>query len=100
MPLPLFALALAEDRLNRSELTRATLGAQVYDPAGAVAAGYLDRVVPAGAVAGEAIAEARRLGGYSSRAYAQTKDLLRAATVQRVRDGGAADLARFSVEAP
>jgi enoyl-CoA hydratase len=100
MPLPLFALALAEDRLNRSELTRATVGAQVYDPAGAVAAGYLDRVVPADAVAGEAIAEARRLGAYSSRAYAQTKDLLRAATVQRVREGGAADLERFSVEAP
>jgi enoyl-CoA hydratase len=100
MPLPLFALALAEDRLVRTELTRATLGAEVYDPAGAVAAGYLDRVVPADAVADEAIAEARRLGAYRSQAYAQTKEVLREATIRRVLEGGAADLARFDVQTP
>src|SRR5262249_42122291 len=88
MPLPLFALALAEDRLARTELTRATLGAQVYDPAGAVAAGYLDRVVAADVVADEAIAEARRLGGYRAQAYAQTKEVLREGTVRRVLEGG------------
>ncbi len=100
MPLPLFALALAEDRLTRTALTRATLGAEIYDPAGAVAAGYLDRVVPAGAVVDEAVAEARRLGEYSARAYAQTKQLLRGPVVQRVRESSAADLARFAVDAP
>ena len=50
MPLPLFALALAGDRLDRRHLSRATLGAEVYDPHGAVEAGYLDRVVPLGDV--------------------------------------------------
>ncbi|HET6953010.1 MAG TPA: crotonase/enoyl-CoA hydratase family protein, partial [Acidimicrobiales bacterium] len=100
MPLPLFAVALAEDRLTRTALVGATLGAEIFDPAGAVAAGYLDRVVPAGAVAAEAVDEARRLGGYSARAYAQTKALLRAATVERVRAGGEADLARFFVQPP
>ena len=98
MPLPLFAVALAEDRLARPALVRATLAAEVYDPRGAVDAGYLDRVVPVEAVAGEAIAEARRLGAYSTTAYAQTKELLRAGTLRRVREGGAADLARFTVE--
>lgn len=98
MPLPLFALALAEDRLARAELSRATLGAEIYDPAGAVAAGYLDRVVPAGGVVGEAIAEARRLAAYSTAAYAQTKRAMRGPTIARVRAGTAADLARFAVE--
>jgi enoyl-CoA hydratase len=100
MPLPLFAIALAEDRLATPALVPATLGAQVYDPQGAAEVGYLDRVVPVDAVADEAIAEARRLGAYSSRAYAQTKETLRAGTLQRVLEGGAADLARFTVEPP
>ena len=99
MPLPLFAIALAEDRLARTELSRATLGAGIYDPAGAVAAGYLDRVVPAGAVAGEAVTEARRLAAYGTTAYAQTKQVLRGPTIARVRAGAEADLARFAVEA-
>jgi enoyl-CoA hydratase len=100
MPLPLFAIALAEDRLATSVLVEATLGARVYHPRGAVGAGYLDRVVAVEAVEGEAIAEARRLGAYSSRAYAQTKEVLRAGTLARVREGAAADLDRFTVEPP
>ncbi len=99
MPLPLFALALAEDRLDRKVVARATLGAEIFDPHGAVAAGYLDRVVPAGDVVAESVAEARRLGAYSSRAYAQTKEVLRGPLAARVREGAAADLARFTVEA-
>jgi len=100
MPLPLFALALAEDRLDRKVLSRATLGAEIFDPHGAVTAGYLDRVVAAADVETESLAEARRLGAYSSRAYAQTKEVARGPLVARVREGAAADLARFSVEAP
>ena len=100
MPLPLFAIALAEDRLVRTALVPATLAAQVYAPAEAAEVGYLDRVVPVDEVEAAAIAEARRLGAYSARAYAQTKEVLRAPTIQRVVEGGAADLARFTVEPP
>ena len=100
MPLPLFAVALAEDRLDRRALVAATLTARVYAPAEAVAVGYLDAVVPVGEVEGAAIAEARRLGAYSGRAYAQTKEVLRGPTIARVIEGGAADLARFTVEPP
>jgi enoyl-CoA hydratase len=100
MPLPLFGLALAEDRLTRTALVRATLGAEIYEPRAAVEAGYLDRVVPLDAVVDEAMAEARRLGGYRADAYAQTKQGLRAATLRRVVDGADADLARFTVEPP
>ncbi len=100
MPLPLFALALAQDRLATTAVVQATLGARTYDPHGAVEVGYLDRVVPIEAVADEAIAEARRLGSYSARAYAQTKEVLRAGTLRRVLEGSEADLARFAVESP
>jgi enoyl-CoA hydratase len=100
MPLPLFAVALAQDRLARTELSRATLGAEIYDPHGAVTAGYLDRVVPADTVVDEAIAEARRLGAYRGQTYAQTKQVLRGRTVRRVLDGETADLAHFTVDAP
>jgi enoyl-CoA hydratase/carnithine racemase len=100
MPLPLFAIALAEDRLDRKILSRATLGAEIFDPHGAVTAGYLDRVVPAADVVTESVAEARRLGAYSGRAYRQTKEVMRGPLVARVREGGAADLARFTVESP
>jgi enoyl-CoA hydratase len=98
MPLPMFAIALAEDRLDRRHLVRATVAAEVFDPSGAVAAGYLDRVVPAAQVEGAAVEEARRLGGYSRTAYSQTKAVMRGALVARVREGAEADLARFAVE--
>jgi enoyl-CoA hydratase len=100
MPLPLFAVALAEDRLSRTALVRATLGAHVYAPVEAAEVGYLDQVVPAAELEATAIEEARRLGGYSARAYVQTKDVLRTGTVARVVEGGAEDLARFTVEPP
>lgn len=96
LPLPLFAAALAADRLNRPALVAATLGAQIYDPHGALAAGYLDRVVAAESVVDEAKAEAARLGGLRAEAYARTKQVLRAPTVERVAAGAAADLARFT----
>jgi enoyl-CoA hydratase len=100
MPLPQFAAELARDRLTPSAFVRATLAAEIYDPSGAVAAGYLDRVVPADEVVEAAIAEANRLSAYRAAAYARTKEVLRRATVDRVRAGTAADLALFTVEAP
>jgi len=99
MPLPQFAAELARDRLTPTALARATLAAEVYDPAGAVEVGYLDRVVPADGVVGAAVAEANRLGGYRAGAYARTKEVLRRATVDRVEAGAAADIAQFTVEA-
>ncbi len=100
MPLPQFAAELARDRLTPTAFVRATLGAEIYDPAGAVEAGYLDQVVPADEVVAAAIAEANRLSAYRAGAYARTKEVLRRATVDRVQAGTAADLALFTVEAP
>ncbi len=84
MPLPKFAVELARDRLATAALGPATMGATVYDPAGAVGAGYLDRVVPADELLDEAVAEARRLAELRTGAYAQTKRNVRGAMVERV----------------
>src|SRR5262245_33565058 len=46
LAVPPFASDLAKARLNPKYLTRATLLAEVFDPDGAVEAGYLDEVVP------------------------------------------------------
>ena len=50
MGLPHYAVELAEERLARAHLRRGAVQAEIYDAAGAVEAGYLDRVVPAAEV--------------------------------------------------
>lgn len=83
LALPKFAFALAADRLTRPSLTASTLGAQIYDVAGALEVGYVDRVVPADDLVGTAIAEARRLGQLDTAAYAATKANARADLIER-----------------
>src|SRR5262245_12760665 len=47
LPVPRLAMELARDRLSKRAIAQATLGATIYDPEGALRAGYLDEVVPA-----------------------------------------------------
>lgn len=86
MGLPHYAVELAQARLSAAHLIRSAVQAEMYDSAGAVAAGYLDRVVPAADVESEAIGEARRLGAFSARAYSHTKLALHQAMIDRVLD--------------
>jgi enoyl-CoA hydratase len=86
MPVPVLAMELARDRLKKSELPRATLLAQIYDPDTALRAGYLDEVVAAGDTITRAKAEATRLGGFGRHAYSATKLRLRRATIKHIRD--------------
>lgn len=97
MPLPVLAVELARDRLARGEFLRATLFATLYGPDEAVAAGYLDEVVDAGAVLDVAIAHAARLAGLPRGAYAGSKRALREATARYIRDTFAADMARLEI---
>ncbi|MBX3284457.1 MAG: crotonase/enoyl-CoA hydratase family protein [Actinobacteria bacterium] len=97
MPLPRFAVELARERLLKSHFPTAILGT-TYDPAGAAAAGYLDRVVPADAVVEEAMAEARRLGELRTGAVARTKANARQAMIDAVAAGIDEDMA--TVDAP
>lgn len=86
MPLPIFAVEMARDRLAPTHLTAATVTGHLYDPESAVEAGYLDRVVPVGAVADAALADASRLAEIRSGAVAGTKQNLRGATIARILD--------------
>jgi enoyl-CoA hydratase len=62
MALPRFALVLAEERLSRRHLYRATSAAEIYSPETAIDAGYLDSVAPAEQVGEAAVVRARQMG--------------------------------------
>jgi enoyl-CoA hydratase len=92
MGLPIFAIELARARLAWNEFEPATMQARIYDPAGAVAAGYLDRVVPDADLAAEAIGDAKRLAGLRTGAYALTKTRSRERTIAYILDTLTADI--------
>ena len=92
MGLPRYAVELAQARLAPAHLLRAAVQAAIYDPAGALEAGYLDRVVPAGDLESAVIAEARRLGELPGGAYRHTKLALHQAMIDRVLAGLDADM--------
>lgn len=92
LPVPVLAMELARDRLSKRALVHATLLAQIYDPEGALAAGYLDAVAPADQVLAQARAEATRLAGLPSGAFRATKQRLRGATIEHIRETLASDM--------
>jgi len=96
MALPEFAVGLAEARLSPTHLTRATIQGEVFDPAGALAAGYLDQVVPAEECEAAALAEARRLGALSPDAYGYTKRSMRTPLAERLLANLDADMAKLT----
>lgn len=92
MILPVFAVELARDRLTPAAVGESTMGAQVYDPAGARDAGYLDQVVPADEVAATAHATATRLAELRTGAYGGTKANLRGEKIRFILEGLVADM--------
>ena len=86
MTLPMFAIELANDRLSRRHLQRAVNLAELYDPQGAIDAGFLDRTVAPEALIETAIDEAAALAALDGRAHHGTKRNLRGAVIQRIRD--------------
>lgn len=85
MPVPVLAMELARARLSPTELSRATLSAHIYDPEGAVKAGYLDSAIAPEEVLAAAKAEASRLGELSRNAYAKTKERLRRKVIDHIQ---------------
>ncbi len=86
MTLPDFALELAQDRLSRRHLTRATACAEIYSPETAVDAGYLDRVVAEGQADAAAIGRAGEWAStLDAKAYRNTKGALRRESAERLR---------------
>jgi enoyl-CoA hydratase len=100
MPVPIFAAELARDRLSRRHLTAATALATIYDPEGAVDAGYLDETRPADDVLGAALERAAALAATcNQRAFAATRTRVRGTVAAQVRDTLDADIGAFFVDA-
>ncbi len=85
MNLPIFAMELARDRLSPQHLTRAMVQGFIYNPQGAVEAGYLDMVAEADKVEAKAMAVADQLAQLPGKAYAWNKGAIRKATLDRIR---------------
>lgn len=95
MPVPILAMELARDRLQPQFLTRATLFAEIVDPAGALEAGWVDAVVSEPALSASATGYAKKLGQLPREAYAKTKLALRERMIAYVRESMPADMARL-----
>jgi enoyl-CoA hydratase len=97
MPVPILAHALAADRLDPRELTRAVLASHMYDPESAARAGWLDRVVGAAELEAAVLEEARKLATLPSWPYRVSKRSLRQRTIAYVRDTLAENIREFTV---
>jgi len=101
MPVPIFAAELARDRLSRRHLTAATALATIYDPDGAVDAGYLDTVVEPSTLLNEAIGRADTLAStLNLRAFRATRTTMRATVAAHVRTSLNDDIGAFFVDQP
>ncbi len=99
MPMPLFAVDLAEATLARNHLNRAISLAHIYDPAGAVEAGYLDEVVLAESVVPTAVERAHHLAdNLRKSAFRETRTNLRGSTITKFESSLERDLETFTVE--
>ena len=93
MTTPLFLLELARERISKRHFTRATVQAEIYEPAAAVDAGFLDRVVAPDRLFDEALAEAARLAKLPRAAYVQTRARARGAALDAIESGLEDDMA-------
>ncbi|HEY3829758.1 MAG TPA: crotonase/enoyl-CoA hydratase family protein [Solirubrobacteraceae bacterium] len=85
LTVPWFAIELARQRLAPAHFSRAVIGATMYGPTDAIAAGFLDRVVTAEELRAASIEEAGRLAGLNPAAYAATKLRVRGDALQALR---------------
>ena len=101
MPVPKFAVELARTSLSNAAFTAAVNHATVYDPAGAVSAGYLDQVVADDEVISTALTHAAELAErLDPNAFALTRANCRGASLELIRSGLTNDIASFVVKIP
>jgi enoyl-CoA hydratase len=83
---PGFAVDLADYRLSRRHLTEAVQLAEVYDPAGARAAGFLDEVVDLDAVEARAVDRATAWAAdLEPNAFARTREIARGPLLEKLK---------------
>ncbi len=100
MGLPWYAIRLGEARLSMRYRQRSILQAEIFDMEGALAAGYLDELVPGEDLVATAVARARQLGSLPGRAYAFTKSRLRQHVADEIRAGLDDDMAEMVPPTP
>ncbi|CAB4744682.1 MAG: crotonase/enoyl-CoA hydratase family protein [Actinobacteria bacterium] len=99
MPIPIFAGELARERLSRRHVTAATALATIYDPQGALDAGYLDAVVDTDVV-DAALERATALAAtLNLRAFGATRATMRSSVAAHVRATLDQDIGAFFVDA-
>jgi enoyl-CoA hydratase len=92
LTLPTFATELARERLTPRHRQRAAVLAEVYDPPGAVEAGFLDEAVAASELEARVRAEAARLAELHPTAHRHTKRRLRSEALGALRSSLEEDL--------
>ncbi len=98
MPLPIFAVELARFRLGAKHFAAATSLARIYDPKGALEAGYLHELAPPDDLLDLALERARALAAtLKPRAFARTKEQARGAIARHVAETMDEDLSNFTV---
>jgi len=85
LTLPRVAVEICRQRLTPAHFNRVLNLAEVYSPDDAVAAGFLDRVVPAADLAAVAHEVATGLAQLDMRAHAASKQLTRGDALQAIR---------------
>ena len=98
MPLPAFVVELARSRLSPRHFFAATCNARIYDPIGAVQAGYLDRICSPEGVVDQTVAEAGNLGKILvPEALKITKQYARSAIINSLRSTLSRGLSSFEL---
>ena len=87
LTVPLFVVELARQRLAPSDFSRALVTAAMYAPDEAVAAGFLDRVVPAAELDLASREAAAQLATLDPEAHQATKLRVRGEALKAVRAG-------------
>jgi len=83
--MPQFAIELVQGRLTPAAADRALLTGELFGPAAALDAGFLDEVVAGSEVLARAVATAEALSAYDMGVYAETKRRVRAPWLTALR---------------
>lgn len=75
-------IELARDRLRKSAFHRSVINGEIFDPAGAMDAGFLDKVVPTEQLMATAVAAAQQLKKINMTAHKNTKLKVRKALLE------------------
>jgi enoyl-CoA hydratase len=96
MTLPYFAIEVCRQRLTPAHFGLVTTTSQAYTPQQALAAGFLDAIVPADSLAAAAQTEATRLQKLHPQAFTATKARVRRATLAALRQAVEEDIADWA----